>query len=463
MMACKLMVVCHLAGQFDMDDMSLDFYDRPTHQSRRSGTVRDVRSNLAPYFETVQFLEGLANVRGRKDFMEDQSNPDLYLKRMRYFLDLIGNPHKRNFKYIHIAGTSGKGSTVAMLYEALRAVGKNVGSFTSPFITTTIEKIKVNDKYISPDEFVEIVDYLKPYIDQAYLSSPYGGPSYFEILNAVGFLYFAKKKCEWVILEVGCGGRYDATNVIEKPVATAVTSIDFDHTKLLGNTLKKIAYQKAGIMKKGAPFFTTEQRPHLLKVFKNLAKSKRIKFVPVKAGGDHQNYNEALVKAILGYLKIPNSKIKRPQLPCRFEILQKNPIIVLDGAHSVSKIKSTVENLKKLKFKKLILVLAITASKDIDGICKIIVPHADYVLATRFSMPFRKCANPKELVSACKKYKKQSAKMEMFMDPNQALARALKKAGQKDLVLATGSFFLTGELRKRCYPEKRILKTLRSF
>lgn len=403
---------------------------------------------MKQYYQTIEFLEGFVNVREQKDYMQDQSHPELYLKRMRYFLGLINNPHKKNFKYIHIAGTSGKGSVVAMLHQA---IGKNVGSFMSPFVTTSIEKIKVGNKYISPKELADIVNYIKPYIDQAYLKSPYGGPSYFEIWMAIVFVYFARKKCKWVILETGCGGRYDATNVIEKPVVTAVTNIDFDHTRLLGKSLKKIAFEKAGIMKKGCPFFTAEQRSHLLKVFEKVAKQKGAKYKnPIS-----EKSNKALVEEIVKYLKLPKS-VKPVRLPCRFETIQTKPLVILDGAHCVAKIKNTVENLEKVKYKKLILVLAITASKDIQGMCKLIAPLADYVFATRYSMPFRKCTSPKELVKICKKGK-------MYMDPDQALNAALKKANVNDLILVTGSFFLAGELRKRWYPEERILKTLKSF
>jgi len=157
-----------------------------------------------------------------------------------------------------------------MIHEVLLVSGKKVGSFTSPFVVTSIEKVKVGELYISPEEFADIVEYLKPFIDEAYISGPYGRPSYFEIFFAIALVYFKQQKCEWVVLEVGLGGRYDATNIIERPIVTAITNIDYDHTEILGKTLKKIAFDKAGIIKTGAEFFTTEQNKSVLAVFSEI-------------------------------------------------------------------------------------------------------------------------------------------------------------------------------------------------
>lgn len=225
----------------------------------------------------MSFLQGLNNLPLDGDYLVDKHHADRYIKRMRYFLNLIGNPDK-GMKLIHIAGTSGKGTVTNMVHEILLASGKNVGSFTSPFVTTPIEQIKVGDAYISPDEFADIVEYLKPFIDVAYTEGPYGSPSYFEIFFSIALVYFQRKKCDWVVLEVGLGGRYDATNVIERPSVTAITNIDYDHTELLGKTLRKIASDKAGIIKSGSAFFTTEQRPALLKIFSSICDEKRVAF-----------------------------------------------------------------------------------------------------------------------------------------------------------------------------------------
>ena len=153
-------------------------------------------SKFERYYKAVSFLEGLNNLPLQGDYMIDKHHADIYLKRMRYFLELLGNPD-RGHKFIHIAGTSGKGTVTNMIHEILLASGTKVGSFTSPFVATSIEKIKVGDKYISPDEFADIVDYIKPFIDMSYVNGPYGRPSYFEIFLAIALVYFKRQKCDW--------------------------------------------------------------------------------------------------------------------------------------------------------------------------------------------------------------------------------------------------------------------------
>ena len=152
----------------------------------------------------------------------------MYLRRMRSFSNLLGNPD-RGMKYVHVTGTAGKGSVANLMQRVLMAQGYRTGLFTSPFVTTTIEKIKVNDLYISPNEFADLLERVKPAIDKAYAKSPYGGPAYFEVLIAMGFLYFKRQKCDWAILEVGMGGRFDATNVIENKQASIITKIKYYH------------------------------------------------------------------------------------------------------------------------------------------------------------------------------------------------------------------------------------------
>lgn len=412
------------------------------------------------YYEAISYLEGLSNLPTESNYMIDRRNLPDYLKRMRYFLRLLGNPH-RNIKYIHVTGTAGKGSVTNMLHEVLLASGKNVGSFTSPFVTTTIEKIKVGDLYISPDEFTDILEKIKPAIDLAYLKGPWGRPSYFEILLAIGFIYFKQKKCEWVVLEVGCGGRYDATNVIEKPLVTAITNIDFDHMELIGPTLQKIAYEKVGIIKKGSMFFTSEQRPRFLMFFKSVCAETGADFHSIPHQDSYDIYNKTLVTEISRALKIPDTQITKGienhHIQCRFEIMQKNPMIVLDGAHNRIKVRSTIENLKKLAYRKLFLIVGISNNKEHLSILSQLVPLADHAFFTRFQVKERKCAHPKELLEKSEGFFKKGSKYTIYLDNKEALAHAKKLAGKDDLILVVGSFFLAGELRKIWYSEEHIL------
>ena len=392
-------------------------------------------SDFSHYHSAVRYLEGLSNISSGHDYMGKRAHdPTIYIKRMQWFLDLIGNPEK-GFKYIHITGTAGKGTVAAMVQKGLGARGYKTGLFTSPFVTTSIEKIQVGDLYIAPDEFVQIVEDMKPAIDEAFAKCPYGGPSYFERFLAIALLYFKKMNCEWVVLEVGCGGRYDATNVIAPPVISAITNIDYDHTHILGKTLTKIARDKSGIIKKGSKFFTSESRPRLRAIMEQICQEQGVSFTHVKGG------NKELVRA-MGFTA------QDIQLPARFEIVQKDPIVIIDGAHNRAKIRYTAELLKKLTYNKLHLVFALAANKERSIIDQI---PADFIYPTRFQNPERQAMNPvRDFVS-------NGVNLGGYTDSRQALDAALAAARSDDMVLITGSFYLAGELRQRWYPEESIL------
>lgn len=406
--------------------------------------------NFNSYYETVKYLESLNNLSDVKIFAKDQK-PDYYLKKTKYFLKLLGNPQNK-FKFVHIAGTSGKGSTANLIHYILYKNGYRSGLFTSPYTTTSIEKIKVDNLFISTDEFCDIVEFLKPFIDKTYLDCPYGPVSYFEIFLAIALEYFRRQKCKWVVLEAGLGGKYDATNIIENPVVTAITSIDLDHTAILGNTLTKITKDKAGIIKKNSLFFTTEKRPHLLKILGIMVKEAKAKKI-IKIKGSNEEMTLAIAKEI-GMKAFP--LVDAPKLPCRFEIMQQNPLVILDGAHNPSKINYSLEKLKKIKYDKLIMVIAIAEDKDHKKIIEELAPLADEIFFTRFLITQRECASPKNLL---KIYRKNNPKgiASVFLDPFMALATALKKAKNNDAVFIAGSFFLAGDLRKHWKSEEWVL------
>ena len=418
-------------------------------------------NQFTSYHEAIQYLEGLSNLPLNGDYMIDTRHLGLYLKRMRYFLNLIGNPDQ-DIKFIHITGTAGKGTVTNMVHEILNVSGKRVGSFTSPFVTTSIEKIKVGDLYIAPKEFANIVDHLKPHIDRAYIHGPYGRASYFEIFLAIALIYFKKQRCEWVVLEVGLGGRYDATNVIKNPVITTITNIDYDHTEILGKTLNKIARDKAGIIKKGSVFFTAEQRPRLTNMFKGICKDEKAFFNNISRQESVDAYNRALATAISKEIGIKErfiiEGIKKAKLQCRFETIQVKPLVIVDGAHNRAKMASTVSNLEKIARKKLHLIIGMAENKDYDSLLSQIIPCADSVTITRTQTKDRKCAHPKELLEISKRYVRKNVSMRTYLDPNQALKEVLKKAHKNDAVIITGSFFLAGELRKHWVPEETILQ-----
>jgi len=419
--------------------------------------------NFSSYFEAVRFLEGLINIPAQ-DYLKDRSNPEIYIKRMRFLLNALGNPD-RGMKYIHISGTAGKGTVANMVHSGLVAAGKKAGLFTSPFIISTIEKIKVGDLYISPQEFVSVVNKIKPVLDEVHEKSPYGSPSYFEIILAVAFIYFRKKKCEWVVLEVGLGGSFDATNVIERPRITAITNIDRDHTHILGKTLIKIARDKGGIIKKDSLFLTTESRPHLTKIFQEICRRKKsdCEFINVVSG--YRDRNKALAQAILERvgisLKYISRGISNARMPGRFEIIDRNPLVILDGAHSPVKIKGLIEDLGQISFDNLYLIFGVANNKEYKEMIGLLLPLARKIFATRFEINERKCAPPGDIKEVIKKISRKE--VEVFLDPMMALDKSLRIARKNDLILATGSLFLVSRLRRRWYPEEVFLKTRKAF
>ncbi|MEK7095217.1 MAG: Mur ligase family protein [Patescibacteria group bacterium] len=411
------------------------------------------------YYKAVHYLESLNNIAGsyQKANLTAHPHPEMYLERMQDFLDRIGNPEK-SFKYIHITGTSGKGSVSSLIHSALVKNKKKAGLFTSPFVTSTIEKIVVGNKYIDPTVFADLVEYLKPHIDTSTVSDRHGMPSYFELILAIALLYFKKEKCEYVVLEVGLGGRYDATNIIKNPLVTAITNISLDHTQVLGNTTEKIAYDKAGIIKKGSHFFTTEEDGVLLSIFKNeCSKVGAIYNALNVAGLDYIEKNKLLANTICKYLNI--GEVSKPSpLPARFEIVEKNPLVIIDGAHNVSKIETTIQNLEKLSYNKLSVVISISSDKNWQSIMDMLLSKVDTLYVTKFSNTVRQCVNPKLIVDYAKSKGFSLERIYLHNDPIQAFNKARKNMGKKDALLVVGSFYLAGDIRALYCPEEQILK-----
>jgi dihydrofolate synthase/folylpolyglutamate synthase len=421
------------------------------------------RQKFASYFTAVGYLESLGNIAGgyQKTNLTAHPQPEMFLERMQDFLDRLGNPEK-GFKYIHITGTAGKGSVSALVHAALVRAGKNSGLFTSPFTVSTIEKIHVGDKYIDPLVFVELTDFIKPHIDRAIESDRHGTPSYFEMMLAIALLYFKREKCEYVVLEVGLGGRYDATNIIQKPLVTAITNIGLDHTNILGPRRTDIATDKAGIIKKGSSFFTTEQDPRILRIFKKACSEVGAMYqaVPVK-GLDYQASNRALAFSIcrhLGIVEHPNEMPTDSFLPARFEIIARKPLVIIDGAHNPSKMDSTVYRLGQLAYNRLLVVFAVSADKDWKTMLKKIAPQASIIHVTRFNVSGRSALNPGLLAREARKYARRPRAVNVFSDPFQAFAAAKKEMKAGDALLVTGSFYLAGDIRGLYCPEERILQ-----
>lgn len=412
------------------------------------------------YKSAVRWLERLNKARSTKQFMLDRSHPEHFLQRMHALLELLGNPD-RGIKYIHITGTAGKGTVSTMVHNGLSLSGKRVGLFTSPYCVTVAENIQVNGQLISAKEFADLVDRIRPVVQQM-ARVEIGPPSYFELLLAIAFLYFKQKKCEWVVLEVGLGGRYDATNVIDSPRVCAITNIGLDHTKILGPTLKHIARDKSGIIKPGFLFFTTEHRASLLRLFHDTCHAIGTEFNAIQPQEDAQATNGALARAILTSVHISsvfiNTALVETRLPCRFEIVARYPAVILDGAHNPLKLAALMQRIRLVPHKQLIVVFGVLHDKNVRGITRVIGQCADRVILTQGStqpMPGRQWASLSTLANAFGTHK--SIVVTKQKSPLRALKMAQSIARGEDVILITGSFYLTGELRQQWYSEKKIL------
>ena len=400
--------------------------------------------------------------------MRDRSNPDVYILRTADFLHRIGW-RERLINTIHITGTAGKGTVATMVAEGLRQSGKQVGVFTSPHCIAPIENIQVGTRYISPASFSGLVEHLKPFIRQAYEQGRYGGPSYFETMLAIALMYFKRMRVQWMVLEAGLGGRYDATNVILHPAIAAITCIGLDHTDILGASLRKIARDKAGIIKRGSAFFTAERRKPLRMLFASICQTQEASFHVVRPRRTALATDAALSRAILRYLGVDERCIQRAiaryRLPCRFEIVSRRPTIILDGAHNVLKVQSVVSELSRLQYRRICLVFALLDDKDAEGIVRLLAPLANTVILTKGSAPGMSGRHWMSTTTCSKLFHRFSRRATIITEKRlrAAFARAITVSAPDDAILVTGSFHLAGELRKRWYPESFILKQRKSF
>ena len=403
------------------------------------------------------------------------------LERTYKLLEHLGNP-ERDLKLIHIAGTNGKGSTTSMITEILMGEGYKVGMYTSPFIEEFEERIQINRNNIPKESLAILMDEIKVAVDKV-IEAGYNHPTEFEIITVLMLLYFKKENIDFGVIEVGLGGTLDSTNVI-KPIIQVITSISFDHTNLLGNTLEKIAREKAGIIKKGIPTIIYPQQEEVLKVIKNkcfemdselyIANNENLKFknivnldkpyqllkynneidILLPLLGEHQIINLSVAMQAIEVLNNKNiidisianivKSIKNVSWKGRLEVLSNNPYVVIDGAHNIQGIKTLSRNIKKyFKYENLYLILGILADKDVEEMIKIITPMAKKVYSvTPNSIRGELAESLKDEVS---KFNKNCKAFDKYKE---AYLEALNDASEKDLILASGSLYMIGDMRK---------------
>jgi len=420
-------------------------------------------TSLSSYQESIDYLFGLQK-HGIKFGLNCTKN----------ILTRLGNPH-HSLRCIHIAGTNGKGSTAAMLSSMLKQQGLRVGLFTSPHLVRFTERFRIDDEEESPERILEIFGRVRQVIDDA---EP---PTFFEIVTAMAFQYFAEEKVDWAIVEVGMGGRLDATNVM-RPQVSVVTNVSFDHEEFLGNTLGAIAREKAGIIKNRVPVVSGARQPlvqailkatclrqeapifHLGKDFRAKRNAdgslryeglrRRFPSLALNLAGWHQFHNAALALATLEVLEnyrvlsLNPAAIQEGLLhvhwPARLEVLQESPLIVLDGAHNPQGAECLRDALKQLFPKRrLHLVLGIMADKDLRGILRRLLPPAETVI---FTQPkYARAANPETLRRLARPY---IQRLYVIPDPESAIQQAKSLAAPEDVICITGSLYFAGEVKE---------------
>lgn len=372
--------------------------------------------------------------------------------------ELAGSP-QRQLRFIHVAGTNGKGSTCAMLESICRSAGLKTGLFTSPHLVSFGERIQVNRRLIAPSVLASLVEELQPLI--AGIKEP-GHPTFFEVVTVLSLLYFARLKCDVVVWETGLGGRLDSTNIVT-PLASVITNIDYDHQKWLGETLGSIAHEKAGIIKQGVPVVTGTENPEALSVIVERASSLNSPLTIVNRSaaqappldtlrlplvGEHQKLNAALAIAVLKQIReftINEGQIRTGlqtvSWPGRMQSLTHNGRrILLDGAHNPAGAASLAAALKTFyPARRLTLILGILSDKDLFSVCESLAPLASRILLVPVHSD--RTADPRLLEDVCKR-----ANLSAFTASCSSAGEALSLAAADELVVVTGSLYLVGEV-----------------
>ncbi|MBN1849193.1 MAG: bifunctional folylpolyglutamate synthase/dihydrofolate synthase [Deltaproteobacteria bacterium] len=400
------------------------------------------------------------------------------LSKTSNILKALGNPHHGQ-RYIHVAGTNGKGSVAAMLESIFINAGLKVGFYSSPHLVRFTERFRINRKEIPKHKVVELTRELIEVIN------PKQQPTYFEVTTAMALVYFARENTDIAIMEVGMGGRLDATNVI-KPMVCGITNISLEHQFFLGSTLEQIAGEKAGIIKKGIDVVTAVTQPTVTQVIQKTCFEKkaplwrvgkdiryrtiegRLNYYGLRENlhdihlglkGRHQYRNATMVIAMIEILREKGLTIstrdtvqglRETAWPGRMQIISTHPIIMLDGAHNPMAIQALRDSLRKEpSFKRLILVLGVMEDKDIKGITRGIVPLADYTIYTR--PVYYRAAKPEYIQEKAAPLKKPGEVVPLLTT---AIEKAKYIARPDDLILITGSLFTVGEALTYFDPKK---------
>lgn len=396
------------------------------------------------------------------------------LERIKRLLDLIGNPQD-DLRFIHVAGTNGKGSTSNAIAAALTQSGIKTGLYISPYVIEFGERIQIDGQKITHIELAQEVERIKPFVEKA---NEYGeNITEFELITALAFNYFKRQNCEAVVLEVGLGGRFDATNVIKRPLVSVIASISYDHTEILGDTLSKIAFEKCGIIKDGGITVTTplQEQEALEVIMQTCAQRQSTLIMPslstvkilregidgtdIEYGsaslhipliGRHQISNfitayEA-VKALSKYgISVSDADIAKGmakvRFPARLEVLNKSPLVLLDGAHNPAGAAVLADAIKRYIEQKPVLVMGMLADKDYETAISVLAPLAKAFIAVKPDSP--RALDPNKTAETAKKYCNNSSYCD---DYEKAFSRAVDISGGVPIIIC-GSLYLAGGMR----------------
>ena len=399
------------------------------------------------------------------------------LDRLRILLERLDNPEK-SLRFIHVAGTNGKGTVCSFLSSVLTAAGYKTGLYTSPYIVDFRERIRVNGEMISENDLDDITETVKEEIEK--LRNEDVIITEFEAVTAAAFLYYKTTGCDFVVLETGLGGRFDATNVIERPLVSIITSISLDHVNILGNSVAEIAYEKCGIIKSCCPVVTcSTQNPDALKVISeqskvhnsdlHIAKINDCKLIDesvrgsnilygarqvnVPFPGGHQRENCIVALTAIDVLKkegiaisenAVRKGIENTKNPARCEIVSDTPFVIFDGCHnegSAKALDSVIE--KHLKNKKITAVMGMMEDKDVSKVLSLLCKHFDNVITVTPSNP--RAMNAEKLAELANKY---CDNVQSFKNELDGLKSAVNSLKPDDVLIVCGSLYLCSDLYK---------------
>lgn len=420
----------------------------------------------------MNYNEALEYIHGTYKF-----GSKLGLDNVSRLLELMGNPEK-DLKVIHVAGTNGKGSTSSFISSILMEEGYKVGLYTSPFLEVFNERIRINGENIPNNKLGEITGFVKEQVEKM-LEEGLNHPTEFEIVTAVAFEHYKREAVDFVVLEVGMGGRLDSTNVVERPLVSVITPIDLDHTDYLGDTLAKVAFEKAGIIKDNSVAVVHPQEHEVLDVIAKKCDETNTKLVLAPIGsieilkgdefgttfkvfsheysisllGEHQTRNATVAITAINALKenyeikVSDESIESGLLkaiwPGRMEVMSRKPTVLIDGAHNFHGARGLSTAVRKLfPGRKIIAVVGILGDKDVSGILAEMMPLCHEVIATEPNNPRKMSAA--ELADKMSGYSKAAT-----VEPNikEAIDIALKRANTDDVVIFFGSLYMIGDVR----------------